>query len=232
MKMSKLPEVERPREKLLARGVSSLSDQELLAIVLGPGSAKTPVLKLAEQILSCLDENPGKVDFQALRNIPGVGPVKAMIVQAMMEFVRRRIRPEGLKVKTTTDALPLFMPYADRKQEHFICITLNGANEVINTRVVTIGLVNESQVHAREVFADAIVDRATAVVLGHNHPSGNVRPSKADVAITRRLVEAGKLLGIRVIDHLIFSTKGHYSFRLESDLITGDSRLRKLLQDS
>lgn len=105
---------------------------------------------------------------------------------------------------------------ADRKQEHFLCISLNGANEVIATRTISVGLVNKAQVHPREVFADPITDRAAAIIIAHNHPTGNVTPSKDDVEITRKLKAAGETLGIKVLDHIIFSHKGYYSF-LESN---------------
>jgi DNA repair protein RadC len=141
-----------------------------------------------------------------------VGPAKATLIAASLEFARRRIRPEGIKIKTPVDVLPLVRHYGDRKQEHFLCISLNGANEIITTRVVSVGLVNKTQVHPREVFADPITDRASAVILAHNHPSGDLTPSKEDILLTRQLKEAGETLGIAVLDHIIFSQKGHYSF--------------------
>jgi len=153
-----------------------------------------------------------------LQRLEGVGPAKATVIAAALEFARRRIRPEGLKVKTPMDVLPLLRHYADRKQEHFLCISLNGANEVIKTRVVSVGLVNKTQVHPREVFADPITDRASAVILAHNHPSSDLTPSKEDVLITRQLKEAGETLGITLLDHIIFSQKGHYSFLENNEL--------------
>jgi DNA repair protein RadC len=114
--------------------------------------------------------------------------------------------------------LPLIRHFADRKQEHFICVSLNGANEIIATRVVSVGLVNKTQVHPREVFADPITDRASAVIVAHNHPSGSLEPSKEDIDITARLKSAGEILGIRLLDHVIFNSKGYYSF-LEKGLI-------------
>jgi DNA repair protein RadC len=110
-----------------------------------------------------------------------------------------------------TDVLPLVRHYADRKQEHFICISINGANEVITTRVVSVGLVNKTQVHPREVFADPITDRASAIIVAHNHPSGGLLPSQEDLEITKQLTSAGEVLGIKVLDHMIFNDKGYYS---------------------
>ena len=116
-----------------------------------------------------------------------------------------------MKISFPADVLPLIMNYADRKQEHFLSVSINGANEVIATRVVSVGLANKSQVHPREVFADAITDRASAVIIAHNHPSGPLAPSKEDVEVTKRLKAAGELLGIKLLDHMIFNTKGYYS---------------------
>ena len=144
--------------------------------------------------------------------IDGIGIAKASALTAAIEFVRRRIKPEGLKIKKPTDILPLIQHYKDRHQEHFLSISINGANEVINTRVVTIGLVNQSQIHPREIFADVILDRASAVIIAHNHPSGSLKPSKEDISITEKIKAAGQLLGINLLDHIIFSKKGYYSF--------------------
>lgn len=108
--------------------------------------------------------------------------------------------------------------YGDRKQEHFICISLNGANEVIAHRVVSIGLVNKTQVHPREVFADPITDRAAAIIVAHNHPSGGIAPSSEGIAITEQLKGAGETLGVKLLDHIIFNQKDYYSF-LENGLL-------------
>ena len=132
-------------------------------------------------------------------------------IAAAFEFVRRRIKPEGVKIKFPVDVLPLIQHYGDRKQEHFLCISINGANEVMNIRVITIGLINKSQVHPREVFADVIAERASAVIVAHNHPDGDLKPSNEDITVTKRMKEAAALLGISLLDHIIFNHKGYYS---------------------
>ncbi len=142
----------------------------------------------------------------------GIGTAKAASISAAFEFVRRRIKPEGLKIKVPSDVLPLIQHYGDRKQEHFLCVSINGANEVMSVRVVTIGLINKSQVHPREVFADVIAERASALIVAHNHPSGELKPSKEDIQITKQLKEAAGILGLNLFDHIIFNTKGYYSF--------------------
>ena len=194
-KISDIPKRERPREKLQERGAASLSDLELMAVLVGKGTKGHDVMSVADRILKTLDTSQGKLDREELQKIEGVGPAKAMLIDAALEFVRRRFRPEGLRISLPTDVLPLIRHYGDRKQEHFICISVNGANEVIAHRVVSVGLVNKTQVHPREVFADPITDRASAIIVAHNHPSGGISPSKDDVEITAQLKAAGETLG-------------------------------------
>jgi len=216
--LADIPEDERPREKLKNKGPRVLSDRELLAILIGKGRKGQDVLSLAGCILELMDENGGFPDLDALQTVKGIGPAKASILVAAIEFARRRIRPEGVKISAPSDVLPLIQHYADRKQEHLLCITLNGANEVIATRVITIGLLNRTQIHPREVFADALTDRAASIIMAHNHPSGNLSPSKEDRSITRRIKESGDVLGIQLLDHLVFTLKGFYSFKEHGDM--------------
>lgn len=211
-KMTEMPVNDRPREKMQAKGSEALSDLELLAILLGSGTKGHDVMKVAGRILKALDGNPNQVSLKELQKIEGVGLAKATLIAASLEFTRRRIRPEGLKISFPADVLPLIRHYADRKQEHFICVSINGANEVIKSRVVSVGLVNKTHVHPREVFADPITDRASAVIVAHNHPVGELTPSTEDKEITEQLKSAGEILGIRVLDHIIFNHKGYFSF--------------------
>jgi len=210
-KIKDLPKNERPREKLVEKGAQSLTDQELLAIILGKGTQKLDVLALSKKIVKIIDETGIDLQCDELIKIEGIGTAKAALLTAAFEFVRRRIKPEGLKIKFPADVLPIIQHFADRKQEHFLVVSLNGANEVMNIRVVTIGLVNKTQVHPREVFADVIAERASAVILAHNHTGSNLEPSNEDIAVTKRLIEAGNILGIKVLDHIIFNTKGFIS---------------------
>jgi len=121
-------------------------------------------------------------------------------------------------VRAPSDILPVVERFAERRQECFLSISLNGAHEITATRIVTVGLVNRTVVHPREVFADPITDRAAAVIVAHNHPSGSLEPSAEDSEVTRRLVSAGQLLGIPVLDHIIFSSRGYYSFLEHNEL--------------
>lgn len=214
-RISELSEKDRPREKLQEKGAGALSDIELLAILLRSGTHKNDVLTVAKKVIKIIDEKGACLTVKDLLGIEGIGTAKATALTAAFEFVRRRIKPEGLKIKSPSDILPLIQHYSDRKQEHFLSISVNGANEVMNVRVVTIGLVNQSHVHPREIFADVLTDRASSLIIAHNHPSGNLQPSKEDIDITQKIVEAARILGLRLIDHIIFSKNGHFSF-LES----------------
>jgi len=206
-----MPAVDRPREKLQKKGAQSLSDIELLAVLLGSGNRQYDVMILAEKLLQLLDRNGASPTVDDLIAVHGVGRAKASLIVAGLEFARRRIRPHGFKIAFPPDVYPIIRHIADRTQEHFLCVSLNGANEVIKVRTVSVGLVNRALVHPREVFADPITDRASAVIVAHNHPSGNLCPSQDDLAVTRQLKAAGQTLGIRVLDHIIFNRENYYS---------------------
>jgi DNA repair protein RadC len=212
-RIKELPDFDRPREKLTLKGPEALSDAELLAVLLRSGIKGKSALELASAILKKAgpDLDRWKVeDFQA---IGGVGLAKACQVVAAFELARRYLVRERHVIREPQDVLPFVQHIADKKQEHFVVVSLNGANEVIESRVVTVGLLDSSQIHPREVFADVITDRAASVILVHNHPSGGLEPSPEDLALTRQLVEAGKIIGIEVLDHIIVSKRGHTSLK-------------------
>ena len=213
-----IPEQDRPREKLLRNGASALSDQELLAILLGKGTPGMDVMTLAGKLAKVIDERGLDVRAEDLTSFPGVGDAKATLILAAIEFARRRIKPEGVKIETPADLLPHVRHYADRKQEHFMCATINGANEILNIRVVSMGLIDRAPVHPREVFADALTDRASAVIVAHNHPSGGLDPSASDIDITAQLKAAGAIVGIDLLDHIIFNRTDYFSFLEEGKL--------------
>jgi len=155
-----------------------------------------------------------------MKRIFAEGLAKGAQILSAFELARRHLLKEAAKIECAKDVLPLVADIAGKQQEYFLCISLNGANEVIEKRVVTIGLLDKSPVHPREVFADVIADRAAAVIFAHNHPSGDLQPSDADLRMHDQLTEAGKILGLRVLDHVIVTRKGYYSFQ-ESGLIKG-----------
>lgn len=208
-----LPEHARPREKLREKGPQALTDEELVAAILGMGTAGVDVRTMAKQVVLLIREHKEKLTIGHLVNIHGMGLAKAAQILSAFELARRHLFKDTVKITCARDVLPLVGDIAGKQQEHFVCISLNGANEVIEKRVVTIGLLNKSPVHPREVFADVIADRAAAVIFVHNHPSGELQPSESDMNIHRQLTEAGKILGIQVLDQVIVTRKGYYSFR-------------------
>jgi len=208
-----LPKLDRPREKLLSKGSMALSDSELLAILIGSGMKGTNALSLATKILRMVDLRSEKLDVEALKEIPGVGPAKAARIAAAFELVRRRLQREGTRVREAKDVLPFVQQIREKHPEYFVCLSLNGANEVIENRVVTVGLLDSNQVHPREVYADPLTDRAASIIVAHNHPSGTLEASPEDVALTDRLARAGKLLGIPLLDHIIVTKRGYLSLK-------------------
>ncbi|MGE3151029.1 MAG: DNA repair protein RadC [Nitrospiraceae bacterium] len=211
-RISDIPEQDRPREKLLRKGPSALTDQELLAVLLGKGTLGMDVMTLAAKLVKVVDEQGLSVRPEDLRGFEGMGDAKVTLLLAALEFARRRIKSDGLKIATPADLLPHIRHYADRKQEHFLCASINGANEILNIRVVSIGLVDRTPVHPREVFADAVTDRASAIIVAHNHPAGGLEPSPTDVEMTKQLKAAGAVIGIALLDHIIFNRTGYFSF--------------------
>ena len=211
-KINDIPEKDRPREKLLRKGAAALSDQELMAVLLGKGTPGMDVMTLAGKLARVIDEKGLGVRAEDLTGFEGVGDAKATLILAAIEFIRRRIKPEGAKIKTPADLLPHVRHYADRKQEHFLCASINGANEILNIRVVSIGLIDRTHVHPREVFADVLSDRASAIIVAHNHPTGDLEPSASDVDVTNQLKAAGSVVGITLLDHIIFNRSGYFSF--------------------
>lgn len=214
-RMRDITAYDRPREKIAGKGAGCLSDQELVAAIIGRGSPGKDVVEIAKEILPLIKKDPGTVSYSELSQIAGVGPAKASQILACLEFGRRCFHDnlKGKKINAPADILPLVAFLSGKRQEHFICITLSGAHEVLAIRTVTVGLLNHSLVHPREVFADAITDRAAAVICVHNHPSGTLEPSSQDLAITRQLQEAGTLLGIQLLDHLIVTDSGWLSLK-------------------
>jgi len=210
---SNVPQEQRPREKMIARGPASLSDGELLAVLLNTGIQGKNVKALAMELLSFLDGNKDIPSVKEIANLSGLGQSKACAVAAMLEFGRRRYGAFSARIKQPVDIFTLVRHYADRKQERFISLSLNGAHEVLAVRVVTIGLVNKTIVHPREVFADIIQDRAAAFCVAHNHPSGQIISSREDDEITERLAASARILGLHFVDHIIFSETSFWSFR-------------------
>ena len=202
----------RPREKLQARGAAALSDYELLMAIIGSGSAHADVTKIARDVRKILGEKGSNLAYEDLLKIKGLGAAKATQLMASFELWRRQFEvSERPIIDSPEKAAEQFADIRDKKQEYFVCLTLDGANRLIAKRVISIGTLTASLVHPREVFAEAITDRAASIVVAHNHPSGNLEPSIADKEVTERLRQAGEILGIEVLDHLILGEGGFAS---------------------
>jgi DNA repair protein RadC len=221
-----LPLADRPRERLIRAGPGSLSDRELLAVLLVSGIQGRNVMVLADDLLEKLDKEKDIPTVKELSGLTGMGESKACLVIAMLEFGRRKWA-SGQRIKHPADIYGAIRHFASRRQEHFLCVSLNGAHEVIAVRIVTIGLVNRTIVHPREVFADPLLDRASAVAVAHNHPSGELAPSKEDDDITLRLYAAADLLGLNFLDHLIFSETSWFSYRQSGFLTKAEEEVKK-----
>jgi len=211
MEAYEIPVDVRQREQFLDFGLTHISDRELVSILLCTAGTRNNAL--AGRVLSLLDSKNYQVNTNDLQVIPGLGKDKAAMIIAALELGRRTFGGgEKQKIRTCSDVLEQIRHYADREQECFIALSINGAAEIKAVRVISVGLVNKTLVHPREVFAGAITDKAAAIICAHNHPSGNTEPSPEDRKITLTLRKSGKLLGIPMLDHIIFSRKGYYSF--------------------
>ena len=210
---------DRPREKLQRLGVTSLGDNELLAVVLGHGRANASALDLANAVLAGLagPDRLARVRFDDLRRIPGIGSARAAQILAAVELGRRtltRVGRERIQITSPRVLAEMLLPqYGSRAVEHFGIVLLDTKHRVLRTTIMTVGTVDASIVHPREIFREAASAGAAAIVLFHNHPSGDPEPSQDDVALTRRLVAAGVLMGIDVVDHVIVADARYCSLR-------------------
>lgn len=201
---------DRPREKLAKYGAGKLSDLELLMAVIGSGTAQADVAKIARDVLKILRTKGGEINYEDLRQVKGLGEAKIPVILANLELAKRHLLDgERPVIDSPEKAVEQLTNIRDKKQEYFVCLTLDGANRLIAKRIITIGTLTASLVHPREVFADAIADRAASIIVAHNHPSGNLEISQADRDVTERLRNSGELLGIRLVDHIIV-TKTDY----------------------
>jgi DNA repair protein RadC len=212
------PEDERPRERLLRHGADKLSDAQLLAIIIRSGEGGRTAIDLGRELLDRCGGLDGiaQAGIKELCGVKGIGPAKAAEIKAAIEIGRRHQRPAmaGASFCSSQDVADYYRPrMKDVKKEMFHCALLDTKNKVLKTEVVSVGTLTASLVHPRDTFKAAIRESAAAVIFIHNHPSGDTRPSQEDILLTKRLVQAGDLLGIRVLDHIIVGDGGHFSFR-------------------
>ena len=212
-----------PRERLMVDGAECLSNQELLAILLRTGTKKETVSQLAHRILNRLDSlsDLRQLTLQELQTIEGIGPVKAMELQAMMELGRRISQSELLEKERIFSsrhlAQKMIQDLGEKRQEHLVALYLNTQNQIIHQQTIFIGSVSRSIAEPREILHYAVKHMAHSVIVVHNHPSGSLEPSQNDNSVTKNLKEACDLLGICLLDHLIVSSAGYYSYRERTD---------------
>lgn len=217
-KLKEIPRIERPREKLIAKGAQNLKDEELLAILLRTGREGKNVLELAKQVLRKYSKKRLlKLKYEDLTKIKGINSAKACTILAAQELVKRalKIGEETLPIiHSTKDVIAQSVYLRDRTREHLMTIYLNARNEMVWKKQSTfIGTLNANLVHPREIFNEALEHNASSVILVHNHPSGDAEPSQDDLEITKRIQEAGKIMGIDVLDHVIITKTKVFSFK-------------------
>ena len=217
-KIKELPKVERPREKLISKGPQNLKDEELLAILLRTGREGKNVLELAKQILGKYSKKRLlKLTYEDLIKIKGIDSAKACTILAAQELVKRALKVEESTlpiIRSTKDVIAQAVYLRDKTREHLMAIYLNARNEMVWKKQSTfIGTLNANLVHPREIFNEALEHNASSVILVHNHPSGDAEPSQDDLEITKRIQEAGKIMGIDVLDHVIITKTKVFSFK-------------------
>lgn len=217
VKLKSLPKHEMPREKLIEKGSENLKDKELLAILLRTGREGKNVIEVAEEILR---KYPMKkllnLDFQSLSKIKGIGNGKATTLLAAFELTKRALEVEDNNLPTINSAKDVVAQLQElriAKKEHFVVLYLNARNQLAHKETISVGILNASLIHPREVFEPAIKNLAAQIIIAHNHPSGDLESSADDMEITKRLIESGKILGIEIIDHVIIAQNSFLSFK-------------------
>lgn len=217
-----LPVDERPRERLVKYGVESLSIQELLSLIFGRGIKGESVVNISQKLISnfgSLDEL-SEASIEELKKIKGLGLAKACQLKACFEISKRLEKEKSLRknkniiIKSPRELYPLLKEkIINFHKEYFMVASLDNRNKIISVNVVSIGTLNSSLIHPRETFEAAIRNHAAGIIICHNHPSGELKPSEDDLLVTQNLIKAGKILGIKVADHLIITKDGYFSFR-------------------
>ena len=219
MKIKDLPKSDRPREKLIAKGAENLKDSELLAILLRTGKAGKNVIEIASQILSKYSKKRLlQMTYDDLSKISGIDSAKATTLLAAFELSKRALEVNDTNlpvINNAKDAVAQLSDMRDLKKEHFMALYLNAKNQLVHKETISMGTLNANLVHPREVFEPALKYSAAQIIVAHNHPSGDPKPSEDDLEVTKRLTEAGKMMGIEIMDHVIVSKNSHFSFKEE-----------------
>lgn len=216
--ITQLENIDKPREKLIKKGVNALKDYELLAILLGSGVQGKDVITLSSEIIKLFEKDFENINLEKLLTIHGLGLAKASQILSSIELSKRYLIKQNKKITSAKDVCDELKEYHNKQQEYFLCLYLDGANHLIQTKVITIGILNQSLVHPREVFSYAIEKRCASIIVAHNHPSGILEASSEDINVTKRLKESGKILGIELLDHLIVTNDGYLSLKEEGVL--------------
>jgi DNA repair protein RadC len=201
------------RERTLQNGVTTVDDQELIMLLLGCGNKGHPVDLLAIRVLEVISGTNPDERVNALLKIDGMGPGKALIIAAALELGRRFNGHLLMPIRNPKDIISLVQHYTMQPQEHFLSVSLNGAHEILQIHVAAVGTINRTMIHPREIFSDAIKERASALILCHNHPSSSCFPSEEDIETTKQLLEAAKYVGIKILDHIVVTKNAYFSFR-------------------
>ena len=212
-RIHELPAADRPREKLARKGAAALSDFELLEVLIGNGSGGNDVGSIARQVQKVLRGGASSLTYDTLRGTHGVGAATAGKILAALELARRHLVRDNEPLRSQHDILQRLAEIRGRQQEHFVVLSLDGGQRLVAQRIIAVGTLDTVLAHPREVFADPLADRAASVVVAHNHPSGDAKPSAKDVSLTQQLAAAGQLLGIELRDHFILCKTGYFSFR-------------------
>jgi DNA repair protein RadC len=190
-----------------------------MAVLIGTGVQGKDVIKLSKELIALLDTQFDTLSLEKLLNIHGLGRAKASQILSAIELSKRYLKQKkSTKISSSNDVYDELKPYYNKQQEYFLALYLDGANHLLDTKVISIGTLNQSLVHPREVFAYAVEKRCASIIVAHNHPSGILKPSSEDISVTQRLNESGKILGIELLDHLIFTAEGFVSLKEEDVL--------------
>lgn len=212
-RIHQIPPADRPREKLQAKGAPSLSDFELLEVLIGNGTTGADVGTIARRVQKIMQKGAAALSYESLTAIKGVSIATAGKILAALELAKRHLVRDIEPLRTQQDILARLSDIRNKQQEYFMCLSLDGGQRLIAQRTITIGTLDTVLAHPREVFADAIADRAACIIVAHNHPSGDVTPSDKDVTLTQQLAAAGQLIGIALRDHIIVTKNEYFSYR-------------------
>ena len=214
-KIKDIPKIDRPREKMLAKGPDALSKSELLAILIGSGIKGKNVKQLSEQIIKKYSSNFLNLNIEDLLQFSGIGEAKALQIMSSLELVKRfydEKKHQENVILSVNDAVAINLDLKDKKREHLVCLFLNARNVLIKKEIISIGTLDKSLIHPREIFGPAVELRSAGIILVHNHPSGDPEPSKQDKEVFTNIIEAGRIMGVNVLDFIIIGQVKNFSF--------------------